>query len=298
VTAMDSVCWYENLRVFPDTDTKGFNGCTGQAKFQKNFVMTTPIFATYPQMRLSSFGKAIQDQVIGAYPSQYQSNCGKFLDDPKAATSVNEGDVLNDQGNEYPFKAFAYCFMNTLRQTHGDGAIDAVKNEVTHVKKNWMATALDRQNEFRARHGVEPLQLVKELNDAAQSWADENAKECKSYHSDRTSASRQYNGADTGENLHAQGGEDENSIAALEAADGWYQEIKYYPFPEGFQGGNLFGKIGHFTQTVWKDSKYVGYGYAYNPNCQPYKGYVVARYFPGGNVDGSFPANVEPPKDS
>lgn len=31
VRAYDAVCWYEALKVFPNTNTKAFNRCTGQA---------------------------------------------------------------------------------------------------------------------------------------------------------------------------------------------------------------------------------------------------------------------------
>jgi len=163
-----------------------------------------------------------------------------------------------------------------------------------------MQTLLDRENEFRARHGVEPLQLVKNLNEAAQTWADTNAQECKMYHSKNKDAGRQFQGDGTGESLAAGGGEDDREVAAYVAADGWYEEIKDYPYPIGYQGNDdaLFHKIGHFTQSVWKGSKYVGYGYAYNPNCKPYTRYIAARYFPAGNVQGQFPANVSPPKDA
>lgn len=37
------------------------------------------------------------------------------------------------------------------------------KGEITHSKKDWMQTLLDRDNEFRARHGVESLQVNREV---------------------------------------------------------------------------------------------------------------------------------------
>jgi len=95
---------------------------------------------------------------------------------------------------------------------------------------------------------------------------------------------------------------DDKEIAAYQAADGWYEEIQNYPYPTGYKGDDeaLFMKIGHFTQSVWKDSKKVGYGYAFNPDCEKkgtFSRYVVARYWPPGNVGGKFPDNVTPPKD-
>lgn len=87
---------------------------------------------------------------------------------------------------------------------------------------------------------------------------------------------------------------------AMVAINGWYEEIKDYPFPGGYTGNgadSVFPKVGHFTQTVWKETEYVGYGYASNPKCPSFKTYVVARYFPAGNMIGEFPENVLAPKN-
>lgn len=96
-------------------------------------------------------------------PAQYNNNCGQLLTTPTAAATSDESDALNDRGYDYPYKAFAYCLMNTLRQTHGDKAITAVKKEITHTRKNWKKTLLDRDNEFRARHGVQKVELMHEV---------------------------------------------------------------------------------------------------------------------------------------
>lgn len=139
---------------------------------------------------------------------------------------------------------------------------------------------------------------MEDLNKGAQAWADTNAKKCNMYHSENSDPGRQWRGDGTGESLSASGGDDAADISAYIAADGWYEEIKDYPYPDGFQGGNddLFEKIGHFTQSVWKGSKYVGYGYSYNKDCGEQTRYVAARYSPAGNVDGEFPKNVNAPK--
>lgn len=138
-----------------------------------------------------------------------------------------------------------------------------------------------------------------QLNTAAQSWAEENAKTCDMHHSKNDDDIRQYRGKGTGESLSAGMG-DKKEDAAYTAADGWYEEVQKYPFPDAFEGGMddpLFYKIGHFTQSVWKGSKYVGYGYAYNPDCPQYNRFIAARYFPAGNEMGSFKDNVMPPKE-
>jgi len=304
IRAYDAVCWYENLKQFPNTHAKEYNKCGGQQKYQKNEIETNAFFkGDNAGMKEEYFGKWTDDKVIGKLPKPYKDACSKYLKDSKAQPSDDESDALNDPEKEYPYRGYAHCLMHTLREQHGDDAITAVKSEKTHTRKNWMQAINDRENEFRARHGSDPLKLVKDLNEAAQTWADKMASECNMYHSKNTDAGRQWNGASTGESLSAAGGEDDKEIAAYQAADGWYEEIKDYPYPDGYQGGDqaLFMKIGHFTQSVWKGTTYVGYGYAFNDKCKDQSKstrYVAARYSPAGNVDGKYPENVAPPKDS
>ena len=57
----------------------------------------------------------------------------------------------------------------------------------------------------------------------------------------------------------------------------WYDEIKDY----NFKTGKSTGVTGHFTQLIWKDSREVGFGVAFNGHSV----YTVANYFPGGNIN-------------
>ena len=66
----------------------------------------------------------------------------------------------------------------------------------------------------------------------------------------------------------------------------WYDEIKDYDFKKpGFSSAT-----GHFTQVVWVDSVELGVGKATAPNGMQF---VVARYYPPGNILGRFPDNVK-----
>ena len=76
-------------------------------------------------------------------------------------------------------------------------------------------------------------------------------------------------------------------LTGQRAVDMWYEEIKDYNFGNpGFSSGT-----GHFTQVIWVGSQEVGVAKASNANGTQF---VVARYYPAGNVLGRFPENVQP----
>ncbi|CAL8068378.1 unnamed protein product [Orchesella dallaii] len=291
-TAYNSACWYENLKQFPNTNAKGFMKCTNSCNFQKEQALKQ----SGEDRQKMSFTQGVTQYGMKDLPSEFASNCNSHLKSGSATTSDDESDVLNDQHQEYPFRAFAYCIMKTVRSKYGDIAIEAVRNEKTHSLKHWKQTLLDRDNEFRALHGSPPFKRVTDLDNAAQKWADKNAAECNMYHSKNDDAGRQWRGKGTGESISSGGGSDEKENAAYLASNGWYEEYALYPFPGGIKDANdpRFQHVGHFTQTVWKGTEYVGYGYAYNPKCSPYTHYIAARYSPAGNMAGGFQENVVP----
>ncbi|CAL8121530.1 unnamed protein product [Orchesella dallaii] len=292
-TAHKAACWYEYLKQFPKTDAKAGGQCLITCDFQKDFAKKYE-----GDMGKNTFISGVSSQPMESLPSEYTSNCIADLKSASADTSDDESDALNDGSQEYPFRAFAYCIMKTLRGKYGDKAIEAVKTEKTHSLKHWKQTLLDRDNEFRALHGSEPFVRVSDLDDAAQQWADQNAAECNMHHSKNTDAIRQWHGAGTGESLSSGGGGAESppEDSAYVASNGWYEENKDYPFATGIQGASdpRFHSVGHFTQTVWKGSKYVGYGYAYSEKCKKF--FIAARYSPAGNMEGAFQENVLPPQ--
>lgn len=66
----------------------------------------------------------------------------------------------------------------------------------------------------------------------------------------------------------------------------WYDEIKFFDFNKP----DFSYATGHFTQVVWKNSKKLGVGIAYNKDYNT--AVVVAQYTSAGNVIGAFPQNV------
>lgn len=63
--AYDAVCWYENLKQFPETHSKGYSDCKGQVAFQKNQVLTSnkEYFAAYPDKQESAFGEWVGEYI-------------------------------------------------------------------------------------------------------------------------------------------------------------------------------------------------------------------------------------------
>lgn len=86
-------------------------------------------------------------------------------------------------------------------------------------------------------------------------------------------------------------------IDLFKAVTMWYGEICYYDFSN--PGFSL--STGHYTQVVWKGTKFVGCGYTECKNgVKPYKGYkagiMVCEYYPPGNVLTLFDDNVQKPR--
>lgn len=135
--------------------------------------------------------------------------------------------------------------------------------------------ALEAHNFYRKRHHAPPLTLNKDLCKIAQNYAQKLLATNTFDHS-----TNKYNGKSIGENLfYCKGKEATGEMATTD----WYNEIKMHNFRKEFQSAT-----GHFTQVIWKGTEEVGFGIANKGNTY----YVVANYFPAGNVMGEFATNV------
>lgn len=144
--------------------------------------------------------------------------------------------------------------------------------------------ALKRHNELRAKHGVPPVKLAKDLQEYAQKWAEHMAQKGSLSHSDCT-----LNGGRLGENVAFTGSSRPTDYAGKDFTDSWYSEIKDHNFGKDHQPGT-----GHFTQVVWKGTTEVGFGKAKSSDgCRVY---CCGSYRPPGNMLGDFKNNVFPPK--
>lgn len=130
---------------------------------------------------------------------------------------------------------------------------------------------LTGHNDFRAKHGADPLTWSTELASTAQAWADK----CVFEHS----------GGEFGENLAAGSG-DYSISSGIEA---WTSESADYD-PSNPQ-------YSHFTQVVWKSTTELGCAYQmcdgiFDASYGKAK-FIVCEYNPAGNYIGEFDENVQ-----
>ncbi|KAG4079285.1 hypothetical protein HA402_007977 [Bradysia odoriphaga] len=147
--------------------------------------------------------------------------------------------------------------------------------------KDFILDCLCWHNEYRARHSAPALVISPGLCDHAQQWANHLASTNEFYYRSQKNL---------GQNLFC------CPISALvtdltgqEVASYWYSTVRRYNY---FKDINLLHtnvNAGHFTQMVWIGSKYFGVGKATSSTG---KIFVVAYYYPAGNVVNAFHENV------
>ena len=75
----------------------------------------------------------------------------------------------------------------------------------------------------------------------------------------------------------------------MKATEMWYDEVKEYDFSSpGFSS-----TTGHFTQVVWVGTEQFGMAKAVGEDGTQI---MVGRYYPPGNIVGTFRENVKPNK--
>ncbi|CAH2990317.1 unnamed protein product [Chilo suppressalis] len=185
----------------------------------------------------------------------------------KVETNNNIEPISPNQRSSKNIGDFASDLVNKLKSTSISG--DKFEDE-----------CLKAHNYYREKHGVPPLELNKKLNKYAEEWAKTLAKKGSMEHRDQN---------EYGENIFFAWSSDPNfTVSGKEPVDKWYSEIKDHKF--GREPTSL--GTGHFTQVIWEDTKEVGVGIAKSKDGQVY---VVANYYPPGNMIGSFSTKVRPP---
>jgi len=147
--------------------------------------------------------------------------------------------------------------------------------------------ALEAHNRYREIHGAVPLILDPKLSEAAQAIAEKFASGLETFrHSDEAIAGR------VGENIAVRTGL--NAKAAASAVDFWYKENVNYDWDNPRLVTRPENLSNHrFTALVWNSSRKLGIGKAIGKDGRTY---IVAQYFPTGNIVTRLEQNVFPPK--
>lgn len=133
-------------------------------------------------------------------------------------------------------------------------------------------------NAFRNLHSASPLILNVNISKIAQSHADflvRNGTLRQSYN--------KFNDTQLGENILSISGKE--WFSGEEATKYWYDGSKKYDY----KNGTFSRDTGSFTQLVWRDTRLIGFGVSVSNDGTIY---IVANYFPPGNVVGKFTENV------
>jgi uncharacterized protein YkwD len=167
--------------------------------------------------------------------------------------------------------------IDDLRQTREEKLNSLALSNV--VIEDYIKEAIQVHNSYRKLHGAPPLEHDPELSRYSQAHAFKMAEKDSFKNSDCRLGDKQI-----GENIATQW---EGMLAAKNVTDMWYNEIQNY----NFDNPGFVMDSGHFTQVVWSNTQYMGIGIAKSS-----KGniYVVANYYPPGNVNGYFELNVFP----
>jgi len=136
---------------------------------------------------------------------------------------------------------------------------------------------LDEINKYRIRHGVDELTFDKNITKISQKYAEKCARENELELSDN-----KYNNEELGEIIFCC----KDKLTPKDIVDIWYnQGSENYDYNKEPESPN------DFTQLIWKNSKLFGLGYTLT---KENKYYIVANFFPEGNIKGQFLKNVYP----
>jgi uncharacterized protein YkwD len=201
---------------------------------------------------------------------QHNGTLSAYSSSNSTMTALSPEDVVEEYNNNKS------KFIDNSTET-----INLIDQGVYNVEDftEFQQEGLRMHNKYRTEHHVPELELNKELCEIAQKYADVIAKKNVMEHSHA-----KFRGiAAMGENLYWCSGFKPTGDAGVTS---WYEEIHDYDFKNGkSKNGRV---VGHFTQVVWKESKYVGMGIGQTGNSY----YVVANYYPAGNLVGAETKNV------
>lgn len=144
------------------------------------------------------------------------------------------------------------------------------------IREEWVTATLDSHNHFRSAHGCPPLTWSDECYLSAKKQADACQDRHGIFHDNMEGPSGTH-----GQNIFWTGSQPGSASTCVRS---WYIEMvdPGYNFKKpGYTRGT-----GQFAQVVWKGTTSVGMATSEDGK------FVVANYFPTGNVMGAYPENV------
>ncbi len=233
---------------------------------------------------------------------------------PRGSVSARAGVNCSSRGSQS-----CRVVLPKLDAENGNGGPDRVAELPGQRQLSddvWIAAVLELHNRARALHGAPPLVWSDECFELAKAQASQCALNNLATHGHLDGRLGRH-----GQNIcvlpatspaarpglssgHGESGDegDEMVKVAQEAVETWYEEVEDYQWEEPGFAGNT----GHFSQLVWGDTEAVGMavvttpeqveGPAASAEGQAGRRYVVANYYPAGNVyvPGEFERNVLP----
>ncbi|XP_058836338.1 uncharacterized protein LOC131692937 [Topomyia yanbarensis] len=202
--------------------------------------------------------------------------------------SINDTGQTQDQMDNRPLlpKAVGSALGNDRKdrsKNGNDGGEESPKVKIV-MDKDFIFECMCWHNEYRMRHGAPALGISSELCEMASQWANHLASTNELYYQ---------SGGTYGQNIFCCPANSLlTDLSGQEVATYWYSTNRRYDY---FKESHLLHtnvNTGHFSQMVWRASKYFGVSKSISKSG---KLFVVAYYYPAGNVMGEFRQNVLPP---
>jgi hypothetical protein len=236
---------------------------------------------------------------------------------PRSSASARTGVNGSSRGSQS-----CRVVLPRLGAEHGNGGPEQAAERPGQRQLSddvWIAAVLELHNRARALHGAPPLVWSDECFELAKAQASQCALSDLATHGHLDGRSGRH-----GQNIcvlpaaasaaaraglsdgNGESGDEGDELVkvAQEAVETWYEEVEDYQWEEPGFAGNT----GHFSQLVWGDTEAVGMAVVVTPaqgseraaaasaNGQADRRYIVANYYPAGNVyvPGEFERNVLP----
>jgi len=227
-----------------------------------------------PSFSVSNSSKAIYSYSPLSMKSD-KSNRSESYDSKKS----NESNEKQESDKTKKTKHVHSKFFNILDPVHSAEHMVIHDLKTVNINSELCEASLNRHNYYRNLHGSTNLELDKDLCKLSQYYAEYMASKDVLKHSDGYWGHTKK----VGENICSFTG----NHSYEHSTNTWYSE------EEIFNWKYVTIQIGtsKFTQMIWKESKFVGFGLAKSE-----KGiwYSVANYYPAGNRLETFIENVKP----